>query len=386
MSTITSPIRSPLSSAIRNVFLPSRGGAPAFDPTALFSSGEQGAIFDPSNLSTAFQGSDGVSPASVGQAVGLLLDTKAAITSLSTSAWAKNSGDGVVTVVGNVITITGATTTTRVDVTPSDYAVNDHLELVFTANIGGAVSPLLYLGGVFTSVSAGAQTARARATGTFTRLQVDSGTATFTVTSRTKRTGNHAAQSTGSQKPILRLDGNGKHYLEFDGIDDSLITGSVSFASTDAVSIFAGVRKSSDSSIGVVAELSATIASNNGAFLLTAPASAAAATYAFYSKGTAQVDAVGSGFAAPITSVLSAHADISSDIALIRVNGVQADTDAGDQGTGNFGNYPIYIGRRNSTSLPLNGRVYQLIIRGATTDVATIAAAESYINSKTGAY
>ena len=33
----------------------------------------------------------------------------------------------------------------------------------------------------------------------------------------------------------------------------------------------------------------------------------------------------------------------------------------GDQGTGNYGNYPLYIGRRGGAALPFNGHIYGLI-------------------------
>jgi len=59
---------------------------------------------------------------------------------------------------------------------------------------------------------------------------------------------------------------------------------------------------------------------------------------------------------------------------------------SGDAGTGNLGNHTLYIGRRNGTSLPLNGHLYSLIVRGAASSDSQIASAESYVNSKTGAY
>lgn len=72
----------------------------------------------------------------------------------------------------------------------------------------------------------------------------------------------------------------------------------------------------------------------------------------------------------------------------VRKNGVvviplQAGTGAG---TGNFGNYPIYIGRRGGASLPFNGRLYSLLIRGAATPDATIAKVERYLNQKARIY
>jgi hypothetical protein len=118
---------------------------------------------------------------------------------------------------------------------------------------------------------------------------------------------------------------------------------------------------------------------------MTAP-NAASATYAFESKGTALTDAVGTPFTAPLTSVLTGVSSIASDVNILRVNSTQADSDTGDQGTGNFGNYPLYIGRRGGTSLPFNGNLYSLIVRGAQSSDYQIAATENYVNSKTGAF
>lgn len=195
--------------------------------------------------------------------------------------------------------------------------------------------------------------------------------------------GNHAAQSTSGSRPILRQEVGGAYYLAFDGTNDNLFTSSVDFSATDKMTVFAGVRKLSDAAQGCVAELSSTIASNNGAFLLAAP-DGATDTFAWDSKGTLQVDAVATGIAAPATRVLTGISDIGGDVCTLRVNGVQADTDTADQGTGNYGNYPIYIGARNKTSLQLNGRIYSLIIRGASTTQTLVSQTENWVAAKSG--
>lgn len=175
-------------------------------------------------------------------------------------------------------------------------------------------------------------------------------------------------------------------YLKFDGTDDSLATASIDFSGGDAMTVFAGVRKLSDAARGTVVELTATAASNNGSFHLTAP-NAASATYAFESKGTSLTDAVASSsVAAPITNVLTAPSDISADSNVLRVNGTQADSDTGDQGSGNFSNAALYIGRRGGSSLPLNGRLYGLIVRGAATTDQDIVSTEQWLRNKSKAY
>jgi hypothetical protein len=155
----------------------------------------------------------------------------------------------------------------------------------------------------------------------------------------------------------------------------------------DKITLCAGVRKLSDAAQAVVTELSATIASNNGTFLLAAP-DGATNTYGWDSKGTTQVDAVASTFTAPITNVVTGIGNISGDSAIIRVNGVVADTETGDQGTGNYGNYPVYFFHRNTSpaTLRFNGYEYGNIAVGKLLTADQLTALETYMNGLTKAY
>ena len=177
-------------------------------------------------------------------------------------------------------------------------------------------------------------------------------------------------------------------YLAFDGVDDGMVTGTITPA-TDKAQVFTGVRKLSDAAIGVVFEHSAVADTNNGALNLRAPNSAAAASFAIYSRGTTTV-AVGttaSTNAAPVTKVVSGILDISAPRIVIRLDGTQVATSVASQGTGNYLAYPLYIGRRGGTTLPFNGRIYSLITRfGANLTTQQITSAETYVNGKTGAY
>jgi hypothetical protein len=193
---------------------------------------------------------------------------------------------------------------------------------------------------------------------------------------------------TAYQRVVTQYDVNeagveALHYLSFDGTDDSLATSAIDFTATDAVAVHAGVRKVSDTARGTIAELTASVAANNGGFHLTAP-NAASDTFAFESKGTALTDAVATGIAAPATRILSGIADISADNNILRVNGVQADSEAGDQGTGTYANAILYVGRRGGASLPFNGHLYGLIVRGAASSTAQISSAERWLARKTG--
>jgi hypothetical protein len=80
-------------------------------------------------------------------------------------------------------------------------------------------------------------------------------------------------------------------------------------------------------------------------------------------------------------------ADIAAPTNTLRVNAAQQAAVTTTQGTGNYLAYPLYIGRRGGASLPLNGRIYSLIVRfGANLTDGQITSTESWVNSKTGAY
>lgn len=207
--------------------------------------------------------------------------------------------------------------------------------------------------------------------------------------------GNHATQSTALSRPTLQQDSTGRYYLSFDGTDDGMVTPSINFTGTDKMTVWAGVRKNADASTGTLLELSAqsTGAVNPGSFGIFAPRSAAAAEYSFLLCGSAVTSYSATSFAAPITNVLSVAYDIAgaarADEVKPRVNSAiptLTGADSANAGTGNFGNYPLYIGRRGGASLPFGGRIYQLIGRGAATPLAQIQAMEQYVNAKTGAY
>ena len=148
------------------------------------------------------------------------------------------------------------------------------------------------------------------------------------------------------------------------------------------------MHKNSDAAVGQVLELSASIATNAGAFSF--PSSPNINDYGIGLSGSAGFTTLSSGaFPAPITSVLTGLLDINvaSDKVKIRVNALQrAASGAAAIGSGNFGNYPMYLGSRAGNGLFFNGRMYSVIVRGAASTAAEITDAEKYVNSKTGAY
>jgi len=172
-------------------------------------------------------------------------------------------------------------------------------------------------------------------------------------------------------------------YLAF-STDDSFGTGSIDFTATDKMFVCAGVTKLSDANSAMVAELSANAVLNAGAFNLQAPATGATAEYRYLAGGTTSRSATATTYAAPITNVVTGLNDIVGDVLRIRVNGTQIAESLLDQGTGNFGNYALFIGRRNNSNLPLEGRIYQMVVCGKALSASELASTESFVATKTG--
>jgi len=175
-----------------------------------------------------------------------------------------------------------------------------------------------------------------------------------------------------------------KPYLTFNGTNQWLQTNSIDFTYTDKMFVSAGVRYQNLAATSVAAELSASLSANNGTFIIYGENTS---TAKFASKGTFSSGFISSAtLSAPITIVQSGLGNISGDQAILRINGDQAAISTADQGTGNYGNYPLYIGARAGSSLWFNGRLYGLVVTGKQASAAEITSTETYINQKTGAY
>lgn len=182
-------------------------------------------------------------------------------------------------------------------------------------------------------------------------------------------------------------------YWKLDGFDDGWATATTDFTGTDKVTVWAGVTKLSDSATGGIVELSATATSgaNLGSWGAFSARPGADANYGFAACGSTVTGYKATTFTSPNSAVLSCGFDIAgaalADEIAPRVNGViptLASTDGAAAGTGNFGSYPLYVGRRGGTTSPLNGRIYGLIVRGAASSASQIAAAERYIARRMG--
>lgn len=203
--------------------------------------------------------------------------------------------------------------------------------------------------------------------------------------------GNHQFQITAAARPTLQKDGTGRYYSSFDGIDDRLDTASVNFTSTDKMTICAGVRKLNDSALSTVVTLGEFLPV--GSFGMWAPTTALPNFGgSMRGSGAAFGAASTSTYAAPSTAVVTLQQDLAGLTAPttfypVRVNGAVSGTGGASlSGGGTYSNNPLYVGRRGSGANGLTGRIYGLIVRGAASNAADIAAMEAYMNQKTGAF
>jgi hypothetical protein len=252
---------------------------------------------------------------------------------------------------------------------------------------------------VVVNLITGAITAGPTAAGTFSAASgsvVDVGNGWWRVT---------ATGTTGSETSIRGVvyPGNGGTFPNGDGTSGifawgaQLETGSTATAfqnvGTDKVSVFTGVTKLSDAAYGVIADLSTDPNAINGSFgvgVATLNGDGSRRTWASTVRGTSQNLGGAAVYASPDTRVMTASFDIAGTTSAtenaMRLNGV-AQTLAyspSDAGISAFGSYVLYVGRRAGTSSPLNGRIFQLIVRGAATDSVTVINAEQYVAQKTG--
>lgn len=199
--------------------------------------------------------------------------------------------------------------------------------------------------------------------------------------------GFHAtAAADNTTRPTLRQSGS-LYYLEFDGSNDAMSTPSIDMTGTDKLTAFAAMRKTSDPNLFALIEFSADSNTNNGTFIMF---EYAPATFrlGWNTKGTTKastdVCTSSSTYAAPVTAVMTGISDIGAPVRTLRLNGSQVSSKTETMGSGNLGNYPLYIGAQNLTANFFPGYLYGLIVRGASSTATQIASGERWCGTKCG--
>lgn len=195
--------------------------------------------------------------------------------------------------------------------------------------------------------------------------------------------GNHASQALSVSRPRYRTDGT-LHWLEFDGVYDFLRSSNVDFSTISAVSLFAAIKKNSDSSTGTILNHK-----NNqyNAFTLLAPGGSPPSDtgYQISAAGNAALQKTDFSEPAPDKSVISASVDLLAPAIIIRRNSVHRGSNSNSFGGGTFTDSPLYIGTTLTTGAGtirfFKGDIYGIVVVENDVDMLST---ENYLAQKSG--
>lgn len=199
--------------------------------------------------------------------------------------------------------------------------------------------------------------------------------------------GLHMIQATEANKPTYGVDALGHGYLQTDGVDDVMNTlANMDFTTTNKATFCVGAYKQSDAVVGSILELSVAANANLRTFGMITPNSVNTPSAAVRSSGSVGFPSAISqpNYPAPMAQVLTGLTDISIPQSIIRINGAQAGVNNANQGTGNYGSFPLYILRRGTGANPFNGRFYGAIVRGAASTPQQVADMEAWMSIRVG--
>ena len=181
--------------------------------------------------------------------------------------------------------------------------------------------------------------------------------------------GNHATQATATARPVLQQDGNGKYYLAFDGVDDSMATSTFPIVGLSG-DVFIGVRHET----GGAGWLDVWLTSQNAAGYWAVGHSGSGVSPTGTSCGSPVYRKNGVDLIAPTRgTIFTTHIDAT---VVQTTKGVVFGAESSPSG--------ITISGYAGAYWFIKGRIYSLIVRGALSDAAQIAAAEAYVAGKTG--
>lgn len=200
----------------------------------------------------------------------------------------------------------------------------------------------------------------------------------------TDRSGNgrNATQATGTKRPLYKTNIiNGKPALLFDNSDDCLQTAAIDLTGTNGVTVYAVVSGITAGAVAMIAETSATAATNSGAWNLFRQADN---TIAASARGGSSSNFTTTATVTTGATVITAVYDLSltTNEVTVWLNGTSAGARGSNNNqTVNFGNFALNIGSRNNgASLPLNGYVAELLIYNTAHNSTQRGLIETYLS------
>ncbi|WP_417656198.1 phage head spike fiber domain-containing protein [Pseudidiomarina aestuarii] len=189
-------------------------------------------------------------------------------------------------------------------------------------------------------------------------------------------------QRVNSKFDVVEEDIPDAYYLYFDGIDDYLTTPAIDFSSTDEINVFSGANKNT-SGFAIIWELTTDGVNTDGSY--THGVDANQGNYIVATRGTVrEVLNTDPNYPSPDKRVFTSFAKISTQTAVIRINGLELESSSDPQGSGNYANATSYIGSRGLLNNRFNGEVYSLAVRGKLSSQAELERTEKYVAAKTG--
>lgn len=187
----------------------------------------------------------------------------------------------------------------------------------------------------------------------------------------TSARGNHAI-AVADANYATYMESGGQKYLVANGSSTAFVTSNINLTGSDRITLVAGISKVSDAGARLLLELSASASANAGTIYVAAPeATGASGNFTFKSRGSVNAAAAATGvIAAPATRILSCTGHISGDLTTISVNGGTQTTATGDQGTGNYGDYPLHLFSRAGSSLFFYGNFYRMVLNARPTGIS----------------
>jgi len=351
---------------------------------ALFSSGEEGAWYDPSDLTTLYQDAAGSTPVTgTGQPVGLMLDKSKGLTlgsELVTNGTFDTDTDWTkfnATISGGQATMTtgyvqqgglGLVAGRKYKMTWDVVSTTSSTMRVYcgtTGSVAGSIVDITTGAGSYSAILT------ASTVGDFVRFSGGNGTTVYDNISVRELPGNHATQSTSTARPTLQLSGS-SYYLDFDGVDDYL----VAQYSTTLSNITRGVAYRADADNGFVCD----DYDNVNYCSLTIMPTSSNLRFGVNGAGFGQnVVGVG-GWVLGDDEVAVATALSTSALAL---------QGSGNSASGTSSSAPaningVTLGAAATGLLELNGRIYGFVDVSRGLDAAEIASLETYLATKSG--
>lgn len=194
--------------------------------------------------------------------------------------------------------------------------------------------------------------------------------------------GNHAQQPTFASRPLLQMDGNGRRYLNFNGINQRLVTPAIT-ADLNKVQVFIATRKLSNT-VGYAINVNDI---DNPGWSMRLPRVTSGSEIDRFAVRLGNVmGAESGGQPAPFKGVYTGLTDGDAQQVphILRIDGVVRATSP-TAVSGTFETYPLFIGSRSTSVRHYGGDIYGVILRyGPNLAPGQIAQTEKFLAKKAG--